>query len=487
MKLRVIAIILLLSLLFFFGFKKVSTTNHKEQITNIEQLNILKYLPEGNKLLFISNLDSFNIINNIEKDKNPKNQDNFVLIKDSILDYLGIDLGNNKLEDVYNNELLVSTFDNNKKLKDDILIVVKIKPEKNLDDILHLPNQIDQTDEIIPIYRENKINFLNFIYRTKDNYILASSDKQLIKNSINSSNGFKEKKFKYEGELLGLKNQKNILFTKKFGKSIFFNKEIFTEKSEDIIATIFELKHKQLILKSYLLNNKKNIDIHTYDKLINEKNRNEDNSEVLIFSETKNFNKYLKPLGNNIENSFFEEFNQNVNQNFLILNSKKDWLIIFEKSPEDQFDLSAWEKLKDFNKYTLKQNEKIYSIYSKDILEKKDDVIKQLTYENIYLIESGDIRIISNHLINAKKLERISKKFLNLKNNKDKSAFLYANVDIKDQNSNKIEYFTDFEDLNFLIRNILKISNEESLEIIRQSIPEKNPILYTETSLKILE
>ena len=42
-----------------------------------------------------------------------------------------------------------------------------------------------------------------------------------------------------------------------------------------------------------------------------------------------------------------------------------------------------------------------------------------------------------------------------------------------------------FEDLNYLIRNILKISNEESLEIISQSIPEKNPILYTKKIFKI--
>ena len=49
-----------------------------------------------------------------------------------------------------------------------------------------------------------------------------------------------------------------------------------------------------------------------------------------------------------------------------------------------------------------------------------------------------------------------------------------------------IKKFTDLQDLNFLMKNILKISNEESIEIVRQSIPEKNPILYTETSLKIL-
>jgi len=133
----------------------------------------------------------------------------------------------------------------------------------------------------------------------------------------------------------------------------------------------------------------------------------------------------------------------------------------------------------------LKQNEDIYSIYSKDILEEKDDVIKQLSYENIFSIESGGLQLISNHLIDGKKLKKISKKFFKLKSNKDKSAFLYAKVDIKDENSNKNKYLSDLEDLNFLIRNILKISNEEYLEIISQSIPEKNPILYTETSLKI--
>lgn len=486
MKLRVVAIILLLSLLLFFGFKKVSDDKNKEQSTNIEQLNILKYIPEKNKLLFISNLDSFNIVNNNEKNKNPKNQNNFILIKDSTLNYLGIDLGNNKLEDIYDNELIISTFENNKKFKDDILIVFKIKPEKTIDDLLNLPNKIDQVDKLIPITRENKINFLNFIYRTKDNYIIASSDKNLIKNSINANNHFKEKTFEYEGELSGLKNEKNILFTSNFWEGTFFNKEIFTEKNDDIIATTFDLKNKHLILKSYLLNNKKNLDISTYDKLINKDNNNEINPEVSIFSDVKNFDKYIKTLINDFEQSFFEEFNHNSNQNILILNSKKDWLITFEKNTEDKFDLSTLKKLKDFNKYTLKQKENIYSIYSKDILEEKDDVIKKLTFENIYSIESGRLQFISNYLIDGKKLETISKKFFNLKSNKDKSSFLYAKVDNKNENSNKIENLSDLEDLNFLIRNILKISNEESLEIISQSIPEKNPILYIEKSLKIL-
>ena len=261
---------------------------------------------------------------------------------------------------------------------------------------------------------------------------------------------------------------------------------VFPENNEDIIATTFDLKNKHLILKSYLLNNKKNIDILTYEKLMNKENSNEDNPENLIFCDMKNFDKHLNPLINDFQLSFFEEFNQNNNQNILILNSNKDWLITFEKNNEDQFDLSALKKLKDFNKYTLKQNEDIYSIYSKDILEEKDDVIKQLSFENIYSIESEGLQIISNNLIDGKEFEKISKKFFNLKSNKDQSAFLYSKVNIKDGNSNKIEYFSNLQDLNFLIKNILKISNEESLEIISQSIPEKNPIIYRETILNIL-
>ncbi len=86
----------------------------------------------------------------------------------------------------------------------------------------------------------------------------------------------------------------------------------------------------------------------------------------------------------------------------------------------------------------------------------------------------------------VKNLRKYQKKFFNLKSNKDKSAFLYSKVDIKDGHSNKIEYFSNLKDLNFFIKNILKISNEESLEIISQSIPEKNPIIYRETILNIL-
>ena len=136
------------------------------------------------------------------------------------------------------------------------MIVFKIKPEKTIDDLLNLPNKVDQIDEIISIKRENKINFLNYIYRTDDNYIIASSDKKLIKQSINYSNDFKEKKFQFEGELFGLKNEKNILFTNKIWASKFFNKEILPENNEDFIATISSFLLVKISLSKNILSPK---------------------------------------------------------------------------------------------------------------------------------------------------------------------------------------------------------------------------------------
>ena len=51
-------------------------------------------------------------------------------------------------------------------------------------------------------------------------------------------------------------------------------------------------------------------------------------------------------------------------------------------------------------------------------------------------------------------LETIQKKFFNLKSNNDKSAFLYSKVDIKNGNSNKIEYFSNLQDLNLSLIHI---------------------------------
>ena len=484
---KVVAIIILLSLCFFFGFNKISNYRNETRNSDIGELDILKYLPSSNKLLFISNFKSPNIINNIKKDLNKKNKEDLILIKNSILAYLGIDIGKNKLEDIYNNELTISTYGNNKNIKDDILIVFKIKTEKNLDDILNLSNKIDQSDQIISINRENKLNYLNYIYRTKDNYVLASSDKQLILDAIiDPNNNLKDIKTNYKNEILrNFKNQNNILFRKKFEKYLFFSDEISSNTNDDIIATTFALKDKDLVLKSYLINNKKNLDIFSYETLVNKNFINKDNFQISFYSDLRNSIKYLNPVLSNFEKSFLEEFNQKVQQNSLLLNSHKDWIIALENNDQNNLDINNMEKLKDFKKYSLEKNDNIYSIYSKNILGEEEDIIKKITFKDIYSFESKELFVISNQLISGGNIDLIAKKFSDLKNNNDTHDFLFKRIDMKNSYSNKNEHFSNLDDLNFLIKNTINLSYKEFIEVIKQSIPEKSPILYSEASIKM--
>ena len=157
MNLKLITIILLLSLFFFFGFKKISSARNETKNQNIEELKILKYIPKENKLLFFSNLEISEFIKDLKKESRKEDLEKMIVIKNSLLGYLGIDLGKNKLEDVYDNELAIATYDN-KIFKDDVLILFKIKAEKNLNDLLNLPNNIYNYDSIITIYIYKKLN-----------------------------------------------------------------------------------------------------------------------------------------------------------------------------------------------------------------------------------------------------------------------------------------------------------------------------------------
>jgi len=488
MNLKVLVIIILLSLCFFFGLKNISHFKNEAKNAAIGNLKVLKYLPKDNKLLFISNFESSNIPRNIKKVSNTRNLDDLILIKNSILDYLGFDLGKNKLSDIYNNELIISTYENKNKNKDDILIVFKIKPEKNLNDMLNISDEINLSDHIIPIYRENKLNYLNYIYRTKDDYIIASSDKELALNSINSVNNLKDSNHNYSRKIIkNFKNHNNILFSQRIENSLFFDNELSSKNKEDIIATTFSIDYKNLVLKSYLINNKKQLYISSYDDFINNHTKNRDDFQVSIYSDLKNSIKYLNPLINSFEKSLLEELNQKINNNILLLNSGKDWIIAFKDNNPNKINLDEAKKLHDYNKYRLEKDKNIFTIYSKDILEEQENVIKQFTYQDIYSVESAGLLIISNYLIDDENLDLVIEKFFDLNNDNNPQDFLYTKINIKDSNLIKNEYLFYLDELNFLFKNMINIINEEFIEIIKQSIPEKEPILYTENSFKIFK
>ena len=476
MNYKVLIVIIVLSLCFLIGFKKISNYKNNTNNSNIGELKILKYLPKNNNLLFISNFQSSNISNNI-KNFSQNNQDEIKTLINNILAYLGLDIGKNQLRDIYNNEIIISTYENKQNSKDDILIVFKIKPEKELNDILNLPDKIIETDQLIKIYRENKINYLNFIYRTNDDYIIASSNKKLVLDSINLNNF---EKTDFSSELLSKFNsENNILLTKVFKNNLYLNDAIYPLNKDKNIITTFALKDKSLISNSYLVNNIKNLNFDSYKELSNKRLQdNNNNYQIYIYDDLTNFLEYLNPLIDNFEKSILEQFNQN---GFLIISDKK-WVIVYENDAKHKID--NIEKFKDYKKYSMKKNGYIFSLYSKDILKEEENVIKKVSYNDIFLIQSDELFLISNNLINDKKIDIIKKKFLKFKDS-GANTFFYKEIDLKDLDSYKNKFFTYFDNLNLIFKNKINLANSEFKAISKQSIPEISPLLYAETILNI--
>ena len=249
MNIKYLTVITILFLCFIFGFEEISYSLNKVSQDDISELKILKYLPKGNKTFFISNTKSSKITNAIRTNFETTNQDELVLVKNSILAYLGVDLGTNKLDDIYNNELVITTHDNKEKEIDDILIIFKIKENKDIDDILNLPNKIDEPDKLIKIFRENKLNYLKYIYRTNDNYIITPSNKALILDALQSINidGNIEKKYiSFKGVLNNFKNEHNIFLTNNFKTNELLNTKNYSLRKDDYLVTLFDFKDKKL-------------------------------------------------------------------------------------------------------------------------------------------------------------------------------------------------------------------------------------------------
>ena len=485
MNIKVLPIIILF-LCIILGFEKVSYSLNKVSQDDITELKILKYLPKNNKTFFISNTKSLKITNEIRKNFDTKNQEDLVLVKNSILSYLGIDLGTNKLEDIYNNELAITTYDNKREDIDDVLIIFKIKEKKDLDDILNLTNKIDEPDKLIKIFRENKLNYLKYIYRTNDNYIITSSNKTLILNALQSSNSdknFGKKNIFLKEVLTNFKNEHNIFLTNNFRTNEILNNKNYPLTKEDYLLTLFNFKDKEVILKSYLVNNNKSSDIISYKNIDKENILDKKNYQISIYNNLLDSNKFLDNIKiNNFEKEIIKELNNKLKQNIWLLISDNNWIVIYDKN---NFPIENIKLLEDFNKNSLENNNNIYTIYSKDILKKEENIIKQLNFKKIFLVQTDNLNFISNTLINEADIDLISNEYSSLRDDSHAKYFLNKKVNLKNSYFIKSKNISYLEKINFFFKNVINLSIKEFKATIKQSIPETAPIYYAETNLKI--
>ena len=485
MNIKYFTVITILSLCCIFGFEEISYSLNKVSQDDISELKILKYLPKDNKTFFISNTKSSKITNVIRKSFETRNQDELILIKNSVLAYLGIDLGTNKFEDIYSNELAITTYDNKEKDIDDALIIFKIKENKNIDDILNLTNKIDEPDKLIKIFRENKLNYLKYIYRTNDNYIITSSNKNLITDALQSININKqigEKYISLKEVLKNFKNEHNIFLTNNFKANELLNNNTYPLRKEDYLVTLFNFKDTDLILKSYLVHNNQSFDNISYKNMDTVNMLDKQNYQIAIYN-LLDPNKYLDNIEiNSFEKEFIKEINNNLKQNVLFLSSDNNWLLIYDKN---NFSIERIKLLEDFNKNSLENNNNIYTIYSKDILEKEQNTIKQSNYKKIFLVETDNLNFISNTLVNEADIDLISNEFFSLRGDSHAKYFLNKKLNLRNPYYIQTKNFSYLENINYFFKNIINLSITEFKAIIKQSIPETAPFYYAETNFKI--
>ena len=95
--------------------------------------------------------------------------------------------------------------------------------------------------------------------------------------------------------------------------------------------------------------------------------------------------------------------------------------------------------------------------------------------------------MISNNLIKDGKINSISEKFFELNNKKGANDFIYKTFNIKGLDSTETQYLSFLKNLNFMFNNIINFSTSEFKEISKQSIPERNPLIYSEHKIEIFQ
>ena len=153
MNLKYIGLIILLSTLCFtLFFQKISFKSE-----NIKDLGITNYIPSENEISLISNANTSDINKFIKNNIQNEKKEDFNILKNGIYSFLGFNFQEN-FKDIYDGEISLSIYNNDDHLKD-LLLIIKVKDNKNINTILDIDNNLNKQNEIIRFKRPEKINF----------------------------------------------------------------------------------------------------------------------------------------------------------------------------------------------------------------------------------------------------------------------------------------------------------------------------------------
>ena len=465
--------------IFIFTLNISEAKSYNLNNSEIKTNQISKFIPEDNELLFYSNYKK-NEINRFIKKKFTNDEIKKInILKKGLISFFNLNLEDN-INDIYDNEFVLSTFKKPNK-KRETLIIIKVKKENDLNKILDIDDNDYSPNKLYEIGRPNSLNFITHIIQTDDNYIICASNKELIFNSLKAMNNNKIRKFRentFKSYKSRLSNKKIFLYTSNKFYTLM-NIKPFNYEDQNFI-TKFNFDNNQLILNSFTLNN--------YDQSFDNRDLNlvEKNN---IFISSNNISIYQDLLNNSLKNEFhaglFEDIKRIIKYKLFIEINTNNWVIGFKKLG-NKFSINKLTTLKNFHQDKFKFNDYTYTIFSKNDLENKDEEIKYHLEQPIFICESNDLIFLSNDL------SELTNSFNNIIldntiNLESGNLIVDDKIIVRDFN-NQIydEIINIFKSLNYLTTEGVSLSIDSFEFKKTQKIPEIIPSIQFKTYINFL-
>jgi len=445
--------------------------------SNITNMDILNYVPSDYRLTILSNSTENNIKRYINDNVSEKKREELNIIKDSIISYLGFDL-QEKIKNIYDNEFALTFFEN-KSNKIDILLIFKLKENNNINDIINIGEELNKSDQIIELKRVDKINYISHIFQTKDNYLIASSNKELINSSLQSKNNHEIISSKLIPDDINLREVKLLSISKyAFPKN---NSNFEPQKFYELIS-IINLEGNKIKLRSF----SKNINKVNYKFLHNQINNIKD---IILTSKYSRYKQNINFLYNDInQKEIVEEITRELNEELLFITNTNNWVICFKNILPNKNSIDQFNFLKKYKKEDLYTRNTSYSIYTNDKLKIEGDNIIYEYKNPIFSVTDEVYTYFSNNfddLLNISQDSTLTNKYLN---NNETNPYKYISNDIffikTINNKQLIKSYKFLKNLQYFINT--ELFTLEDIKInINLTIPERHEKVYLESNVTI--
>ena len=472
-------ILIILTFLFVILLLNIFTKRIEKNNSDITNMQILNYVPSNYDLTILSNSTNNNINRYLNKNISEKKRDEINVIKNSIISYLGFNL-QEKIDNIYDNEFAL-TFFVDKTNKIDILLIFKLKENKDINNIINIDEELNKSDQIIELKRPGKLNYISHIFRTKDNYIIASSKKKLIDSSLQSNNS---------KDILSrnlIPNNVNLNDIKLLSISKYINpKNNSNSQTQTInkLITIVNSEDKKIKIRSFSANTN---EINT--KILN--NQIDNVKDIISTNKYSTHRQNINFLYNEInQKDFIESISQELNEQLLFITNNNDWVLCFKNKIPYKILIDQFESLSKYKREDLNIENIHYSIYTNDSLKIKDNNVIYEKGNPIFSLKDEENTYISNNfddLLNIAEKTSLSDQYLQT-NNEIESYKYIINDTYFIKNINKkqlIKYYKSLKNLQYFINTEL-FTFEDTYINIKQTIPDLVEKVYLESTIKIL-